>query len=184
MVALLIGSVVVGGTINVLTLREVLWREKEQSTRNLVESGFSVLTHFHNLQARGELSEAAAQTAAKDTIRAMRYDETEYFWITDLGLPVPKMVMHPTMPDLEGQFLDAAQFSGITAQRVGAGDVLAANDGKRNLFVVFVEVANQDGQGYVTYDWPKPKVGTGVTEQRYPKPSALMFPDPPVSTIN
>jgi len=155
-VALLIGSIVVGGVMNVLTLREVMWREKEQKTRQLVESGFSVLAHFHALQTRGELTEAAAQAGAIGTIRAMRYDEKEYFWLTDLGQPFPKMVMHPTMPELEGQRMDAAQFN-------------SAANGQKNLFVAFVDVVNQGGQGYVTYDWPKPMVGSGVTEQRYPK---------------
>jgi len=38
-----------------------------------------VLAHFHALQTRGELTEAAAQAGAIGTIRAMRYDEKEYF---------------------------------------------------------------------------------------------------------
>jgi diguanylate cyclase (GGDEF)-like protein/PAS domain S-box-containing protein len=42
-------------------------------------------------------------------------------------------------------------------------------DGKKNIGVAFVEVVNQSGQGYVVYDWQKPKVGSGVTEQRFPK---------------
>jgi len=168
-VAILIGSIVLGGILDILMLRKVLWQEKEQQTRQLVESGFGVLAHFHDLQVKGALSEAAAQAAAIDTIKAMRYDEKEYFWLNDLGTPFPKMVMHPTVPALDGQVLDAASFNCATGLRVGKDGAFAATDGRKNLFVAFVEVANQGGQGYVTYDWPKPKAGSGTTDERYAK---------------
>lgn len=101
-------------------LRDVLWQEKEQKTRQLVESGYSVLAHYHDLQLRGELSQAQAQAGAIGTIKAMRYDETEYFWLTDLGLPFPKMVMHPTMPALDGQVLDSDDYNRAISLRAGS----------------------------------------------------------------
>ncbi len=168
-VAILIGSIVMGSVINALMLREVLWHEKEQKTRQLVESGFGVLNHFHDLQKKGTLSEAAAQAAAISTIKAMRYDATEYFWLNDLGAPFPKMVMHPTMPELDGQVLDAEQFNRATGLRVGTEGAFAPANGTKNLFLAFVEVINQAGQGYVTYDWPKPKASGGATDKLYPK---------------
>jgi len=168
-VALLIGSIVLGSVIDVLMLRQALWHERELKTRQLVESSFSVLTHFHAQQQKGELSEAAAQAAAIGTIKAMRYDEKEYFWLNDLGTPIPKMVMHPTVPSLDGQVLDAEQFNCATGQRVGADGAFTATNGKKNLFVAFVEVVNQGGHGYVTYDWPKPTAGGHVTAERYAK---------------
>lgn len=154
-VALLIGSIVVGSIINVVMLREVLWHEKEQKTRQLVDSASSVLQHFHALQQSGELTEAAAQKAAIATIKAMRYDETEYFWLNDLASPFPKMIMHPTMPSLDGQQLDDPQFT--------------LPGSKKNLFATFVEVVSREGQGYITYSWPKPMAGGGVSEARFPK---------------
>ena len=168
-VAVLIGSIVLGSVIDTLMLRKALWHEKEHTTRQLVESAFSVLSHFHRLQEKGELFEAAAQAAAIATIKAMRYDEREYFWLNDLGTPFPKMIMHPTVPALDGQVLDAQQFNCATSVRVGTDGAFTATDGKKNLFVAFVEVVNQGGQGYVTYDWPKPKAEGGATEKLYPK---------------
>lgn len=168
-VVLLIGGIVVGSVVDILLLREVLWHEKEQKTRQLVESSFGVLTHFHALQQKGDMSEAAAQAAAMGTIKAMRYDEKEYFWLNDLGTPFPRMIMHPTMPELDGQVLDMPQFNSTTGLRAGADAAFSATRGPKNLFVAFTEVVNQGGQGYVTYDWPKPTEGAGVTAQRYPK---------------
>jgi diguanylate cyclase (GGDEF)-like protein/PAS domain S-box-containing protein len=169
MVLILIGSIVAVSVIDVLLLRGALWREKENSTRQLVESSFSVLVHFHELQKKGELTQAAAQAAAIGTIKAMRYANHEYFWLNDLGTPFPRMIMHPTMPLLDGQVLDAEQFNRATRQQVGAEGNFVDTDGQKNLFVAFVDVVKQGGEGYVTYGWPKPKAGNGVTEQIFSK---------------
>lgn len=168
-VALLIASIVVGSIIDILMLRQTLWQEKELKTRHLVESGLSVLTHFRALQEAGELSEAAAQAAAIRTIKAMRYDGKEYFWLNDLGRPFPKMLMHPTIPALDGQVLGAEQYNCATRLRVGIEGDFKATDGPKNLFAAFVDVVNQGGRGYVIYNWPKPKDGGGTTDKRYPK---------------
>lgn len=168
-VAIFIGSIVLGSVIDILILRNALWHEKELKTRQLVESGYSVLAYYHDLQAKGELSETAARTAAIGTLRAMRYDGKEYYWLNDLGTPFPRMVMHPTVPELDGQVLDAGKFNGATSWRVGDDGDFIATDGRKNLFSAFVEVVNQGGQGYVTYNWPKPLAGGGATAELYPK---------------
>lgn len=168
-VGMLICGIVVGEVIDMFRLREVLWREKEEKTRQLVETGFSVLTHFHQLQQAGELSQVAAQAAAISTIKALRYNKTEYFWLSDLGTPFPKIIMHPTMPALDGHLLDLPQFDSVTSLRAGTEGPFTVTDGKKNIGVAFAEVVNQGGQGYVVYDWQKPKAGSGVTEQLYPK---------------
>lgn len=160
-VAVLIGSIVAGSAIDILLLRGALWREKEHSTQQVVQSGFSVLSHFHDLQQKGVLSQAAAQAAATAAIKAMRYDGSEYFWLNDLGTPYPRMVMHPTLSALDGQVLDAAQFNRATGWRVEAGTDFARADGTKNIFALFVKVTREGGAGYVTYDWPKPLAGGG-----------------------
>lgn len=177
-VALLIGGIVSGSIVDVLMLRNALWQEKELKTRQVVESGYSVLAHFHGLQLRGELSEASAQAAAISTIKDMRYDGIEYFWLNDLGTPFPKMIMHPTMPSLDGQILDSDQFDCALRLRTGTDGDFVATDGKKNLFVAFVEVVNRSGRGYVTYSWPKPKAGGGVTDERFPKLSYVQKFEP------
>lgn len=172
-VALLIGSIVLGSVIDILMLREALWQEREHKTRQLVESGFGVLTYLHEQQKKGELSEAAAQAAAIGTIKAMRYDEKEYFWLNDLGAPFPKMIMHPTISTLDGQLLDGEQFNCATGLRAGTTGAFTPTDGKKNLFVAFTEVLNKSGAGYVTYTWPKPRAGAAATEERYAKLSYI-----------
>ncbi|HSG22070.1 MAG TPA: PAS domain S-box protein, partial [Azonexus sp.] len=168
-VVLLIGSIVLGSVINILMLREALWDEREIKTRQLVESGFGVLSHLYALQMKGELSEVAAKAAAIGTIKAMRYDEKEYFWLNDLGTPFPKMIMHPTVSSLDGQLLDSETFNCATGLRTGTSGAFTPTDGRMNLFLAFTKVLNQNGAGYVTYTWPKPRAGAAATDERYAK---------------
>ena len=168
MVALFVAAISLVSLIEVLSARDVLMGEKQLKTRHLVESAYTVLDHYYDLQKKGEMTEEAARAAAVATLKAMRYDGKEYFWINDLGTPFPRMVMHPTVPALDGKVLDAAKFNCATATADGDG-ALQPTDGKKNLFSAFVAVAARSGSGYVTYDWPKPKAGGGVTDELFPK---------------
>jgi methyl-accepting chemotaxis protein len=169
MMALFISAIIAGSVIDVLTIRSTLWAEKELKTRHLVETSYSILARYYELQKSGVLTEAAARTEAVSTIKALRYEEKEYFWINDLGKPFPTMIMHPTVPALDGKVLDAEKFNCATSQSFGDAAKPIETDGKKNLFAAFVEVVDKSGKGYVTYNWPKPKDGGGVTEQLFPK---------------
>ena len=80
----------------------------------------------------------------KEDIRKMRFNEgVGYFWINDTARPFPKMVMHPTVPALNGKVLDDPKFN-------------CALGKKENLFVAFNDVTETDGEGFVDYLWPKP----------------------------
>ncbi len=169
MLLLFISAIVAASIFDVMTIRSTLWEEKELKTRHLVETSYSILAHFHDLQKSGVLTEAAARAEAIDTIKAMRYEEKEYFWINDLGKPFPTMIMHPTVPALNGKVLDAEKFNCATSQSFGDSAEHIDTNGKKNLFVAFVEVVDKSGKGFVTYNWPKPKEGGGVTEELFPK---------------
>ncbi|MDD5760375.1 MAG: methyl-accepting chemotaxis protein [Desulfobulbaceae bacterium] len=92
----------------------------------------------------GTLSTTEAQQRAMDDIRKIRYDGgTGYIWINDTGAPYPKMVMHPTVPALDGKVLSDPKYNCA----LGKGE---------NLFVAFAEVCRKNGEGFVDYLWPKP----------------------------
>jgi methyl-accepting chemotaxis protein len=106
---------------------------------------------------------------AKDQVAEMRLGASGYFWINDDSLPKPRMVMHPTVPSLNGKRLEASKFNCATRMRFGADGEWRETDGKKNLFQAMVEVSREAGEGYVIYNWPKPKEGGGVTDAVYPK---------------
>ncbi|HUW50990.1 MAG TPA: cache domain-containing protein [Sulfuricella sp.] len=148
-----------------------LLQERKLKTRHLVETAYGVLNYYQQQEKQGKLTGDAARKAAVEEIKTLRYAGEEYFWINDLGAPVPKMVMHPTVPSLDGKVLDSAKFNCATSMQEGTDGRVETTDGKMNLFVAFDTVANKAGHGYVTYLWPKPKQGGGVTEEIFPKMS-------------
>ena len=101
-----------------------------------MEVAHATVTHYEAEARAGQLSEADAKRLAMTTLRDMRYDKIEYFWINDLN---DVMVMHPYKPALDGTKLDQIQDS----------------TGK-HLFVEFNQVVKSQGAGYVDYLWPKP----------------------------
>lgn len=146
-----------------------LMDERKLKTRHLVETAYGVLTHFQALEKQGALSPEDARTGAIAVVKGLRYESKEYFWINDLTAPVPKMVMHATLPALDGTVLDAVKFNCATSLQYGSEDKKELTDGKMNLFAAFNTVANKAGHGFVTYLWPKPKQGGGTTDELFPK---------------
>jgi methyl-accepting chemotaxis protein len=89
-----------------------------------------------------------------ESVKSMRYAKgTGYFWINDDTLPYPTMVMHPTVPSLDGQVLDNPDYENALGS-------------KKNLFTAFVETtaASTGKDGFVDYLWPKP-TPNGLTEE-------------------
>ena len=123
--------------------------EREAKVRAAVEAMHGTLGEYDRLASDGRMSREAAQRAAIEAIRAIRYEGREYFWVNDLH---PRMVVHPTRPELDGKDL--------------SDDVDPT--GKR-LFVAFVEVARRSGAGLVPYLWPKPGSAAPVRKISYVK---------------
>lgn len=145
-----------------------LHAEKETQLKHLVETAHTLLQSYERATRDGRLSAEDARKQAAEAVRQLHYGPLEYFWIHDLAQPVPAMVMHPTVPALEGRALNESRFERATTLRSGSdGAYLAVPH--RNLFVAMNQAIMKTGDGFVTYDWPKPLAQGGVTEQVYPK---------------
>jgi methyl-accepting chemotaxis protein len=154
--------------IAVLQIHNTLLDARKLKTKALVEVAHNLAEQYVGLEKAGKLTKEEAQTQAIRALKGLRYDKTEYFWINDLGAPVPKMIMHPTVPALDGKVLDDARFNKATSMQPGAvGKSLPLDN--RNLFVSFNQVVDQAGHGFVEYMWPKPKAGGGVSDELYLK---------------
>jgi len=133
-IALSIYSIKKRGDEQVVATRELLMQEKKAMLKNLVETLSSLLTAVDS-------DEALLQV-----VKQSRYaeDKSGYFWINDLTMPYPTMVMHPIKPELDGKVLDDPKFN-------------CAMGKNQNLFQAFNEVCLGPGEeGYVPYLWPKP----------------------------
>ena len=76
------------------------------------------------------------KAAALAQVAKMRLTDGNYFWVNDLE---PRMVMHPTVPKLNGQSL--AEYKD--------------KKGKL-LFVEMAQKSKENGEGFVEYFWSKP----------------------------
>ncbi|WP_462157405.1 methyl-accepting chemotaxis protein [Pseudoalteromonas sp. GB56] len=126
-----------------------LLKGQYEKTQNLVETAHSIAQHFHEQSREGAISAEQAKQSALSTIRSLRYDGENYFWINDDS---PTMVMHPFKPELDGKSL--------------------ANTQDPNGVKLFVEMANlvkSKGDGFVPYQWPKPGHDDPVDKIAYVK---------------
>jgi methyl-accepting chemotaxis protein len=109
---------------------------KLEKTRNLVDVPYAIVERAYQLEKEGKISEIEAQRQAIETIRFMRYDGSNYFWINDEH---PTMIMHPMKPALDG--------TDLTSLKDPSG---------KAVFVEFVRAAQAPDGGFVHYLWPKP----------------------------
>ncbi len=149
--------------------RRHILADRQDKLRNLVEVAHGVIGSYEAAERAGQMSREDAQKAAMAAIRAMRYDQTEYFWINDLGKPLPTMIMHAMVPALDGKVLNEERFNKATAAHVGIDGKSVISLDKKNLFVAMVDVVDKADHGFVEYLWPKPKAGGGVTDTLFPK---------------
>ncbi|MBK8908071.1 MAG: cache domain-containing protein [Rhodospirillales bacterium] len=150
---LIVGLIAVGSAVTGAgfwyVLRQELYQDRQDKTRNLVETAYTLIEHYGNLEAAGDLTRDEAQDAAKAAVKRLRYNDDDYFWINDYQ---PVMVMHPMKPALDGQDLSAFKDPEGTL-----------------LFNEFVKAVKNDGAGFVPYMWPKPGSERPVAKISYVK---------------
>ena len=117
-------------------LASSLDQQKQIELRHLGDVALGIIKEEHAAVQKGGVSDADAQKRAMARIGALRYGNSDYFWINDMH---PKMVMHPIKPEMNGN------------------DLSTYKDPNGNLlFVDFVNTVKKSGSGFVPYEWPKP----------------------------
>ena len=152
-------------------LEEELLQGRRAGLTNLVDTTYKLLEEYEARIQKGEFSKEEGQNRAMTRLKSMRYGNNDYFWINDDTLPYPTMIMHPLVPALDGKVLDSEKFNCATQSTLGrGGQIVLYPGGKKNLFQAMVEMCVKNGQGYVTYFWPKP-TKDGPSKELYPKES-------------
>ncbi|MHC1699440.1 MAG: methyl-accepting chemotaxis protein [Humidesulfovibrio sp.] len=160
---------------------EDLLRSRRQGLADTVDLAYTLVTEYQARVEKGEFTLEEAQKRAATRLKNMRYGNNDYFWINDMGKPFPVMVMHPTVPALDGKLLDGEKFNKSTHFWLGDDPGSTAQSypgGTKNLFQAFVDVCDTAGEGYVRYVWPKPKKEGGATTELYPKISFVKLYKP------
>ena len=129
-------GIAVMAVITLMSEYSLIMDERKDSVRQNVETAHSLVAYYHDLVAKGKLPEEEGKKQAIESLRTLRYNKTEYFWINDMQT---KIIMHPIRADMVGK------------EQTDTKDP----NGKR-LFVEFVETVQAKGAGFVNYMWPKP----------------------------
>ncbi len=130
---------VVSSFILILPLfRQNMMDQKKEMIRELTQTAASAIAFYVHQEQSGEMTLADAQAEAAAELSQLRYgdDQKDYFWITDMQ---PLMVMHPYRPDLNGKDL-----TDYTDREDKSG---------KKLFVEFVNLVRESGEGYLEYRW-------------------------------
>ena len=146
-IALLIGLLFLLLTGVVLNRHYQALKDKSyEENKHLVEVVHTLLGHYAD---RTDIDAQQAKSQALEAVKALRYDNSNYYWIQDA---TPSMVMHPIKPALDGR------------------DLRTFKDGNgKAFFVEMAQTAKQKGEGFVDYVWPLPGEDTPTDKISYVK---------------
>ena len=103
-IQLLIGLTLIGLLTlcftSLLELKSTMLEDRQEKTRNMIEVGMGILAHHHQLAVDGKLSEEDAKKAARDSLRGLRYNKTDYYFGFDSA---GVYFLFGTNPAVEGQ---------------------------------------------------------------------------------
>lgn len=149
-------------------MQQYIMTERKIGTQHVVEVAYSIIERYAQQVNTGEKSPREAKAEAVSLIKSLHFVGPEYFWIHDLSRPFPRMIMHSTIPSLDGKVLDNPEFNRATSKSTLAEAEMVKVQ-NRNIFIVMNEVADSAGEGFVAYSWPKPLAHNSVTVELYPK---------------
>ena len=119
----------------------------QKQLNNVVDMAYSAIEFLYNDDSIA--TEDEKKKLAMESIKKMRYNKTDYFWINDMN---HIMIMHPIKPSLDGK--DLSDFKDPEGKMI---------------FVEFVNVCKENGSGFVDYMWPKPGFDAPVKKMSYVK---------------
>ena len=134
--AIVATGILAGLSLVLFEMRSLLMDEKVEQVGRLVETAKSVLVDYQRRVERGAMAEGDAKRAALAALGVLRYEGSNYFWVSDRD---GTMVMHPIRPELVG--------SDARSQRDANG---------RYFQQEIADQARTAERGMVGYLWPRP----------------------------
>jgi len=129
--------ILLGTELLILPKIESWMLEQEKSkVRSVVEVVYQQIAQGARAVEERHIPLAQAQQEVIRQVKGLRYSGTEYFWINDM---TPRMIMHPTQPQLDGQDLSENK-----------------DPNGKYLFREFAKLCEESGEGFASYMWAKP----------------------------
>ena len=132
-----LSAMTIGTLFALIDARFNMIRDRKDMTFHSVEVAQSIVNSNINKQKKGLLSIEQAQKETLETIKSLRYDKNNYYFIIDNNA---KMIMQPLSPELNGK------------------DVSQTKDAKgKNYYQSMVQLVKNQKQGHVEYSLVKPE---------------------------
>ncbi len=128
---------------SLMDLKNSLMQDRISEVKNLLDVGYSTVALYYDQSRKGVMSDAEARRAAVIALRAMRYDEKNYYCIWDLN---GTGIAHGGRPELEGRtFLNSpdAQKNPVVASMVSKLLAVAKSDKKEGTISYRIPKAGQ-----------------------------------------
>ncbi|MEP1032122.1 methyl-accepting chemotaxis protein [Ekhidna sp.] len=139
---------------DIAAFRKDEFRKARLRLENVVDMAYGIVTDAYNTSDDRDQS---LQEALR-VLSQIRFDGTEgYFWITDIGLPYPTMVMHAAKPQNQGKVMSDKKYN-----------VVQGKPGK-NLYQERVEQSLAHDTAFVDYYMVKPDEDKEYSKLSYSK---------------
>ncbi|WP_210442797.1 cache domain-containing protein, partial [Vibrio crassostreae] len=133
-VGLAVVLMLISGIFDLYLQREELLEGRHDKLQTQVETAVSLVQYFRTNKS---LEKKDAQTAAKKALSALRYDDDNYFWVTNTN---NKLIIHPRRPNSIGQ------------------DMTNIRDSKGNYhWQEMSRIAKKNSSGFLSYTWIDPQ---------------------------
>ena len=147
-------STVENAYYNIQFHSKAILEQRKKELQHEVDIAHATLQTYHNQFTSGKYTLQQVKHLANQAVKNMRWaNEVGYFWINNTTLPIPRMIMHPTLPELDGTILDDPVFACALGENI-------------NLFSAAVQVSLAEGSGYIDYLWPKPTPDGKLTNKQ------------------
>lgn len=123
--------------LQLLFLHNSMMIDRQKLLRGQVETALSLVKSFGDQAVAGKMTEAEAQGDARNALRALRYQGSEYFFIHDYAEANRGLVLVHPNPKVEGQ------------------NLWEAKDAKGNLYVQSMIANARKNGGFVEYQFPR-----------------------------
>jgi methyl-accepting chemotaxis protein len=118
-----------------MTISDLLIERKQAELKSLSEAATSIVADYEARASRGEMAADEARKRATDTLRALRYNGSEYFFVFDYD---GVNIVHPFNKALEGKNQNGLK------------------DSTGRAFAKKIVERARAGGGFVPYSWPRP----------------------------
>ncbi|WP_407177439.1 methyl-accepting chemotaxis protein [Bradyrhizobium sp. STM 3562] len=141
-------ALIVTGLVSIRVIANVTLEEHQARARAVTDAATKIVEAFEAKAARGEMPDEAAKAAAKDVLRAIRYDGNEYVMARRLD--------------------GIIEVNGLFKDREGAPS-LESKDANGTYFARDMIKAAEAGGGFTYYLWPKMPNTPPVRKASYAK---------------